>query len=328
MKKSQEFLPFDTKKIPLPGDGGHRVYTRLKLHSPGRKSYMLMSSGAQDSSLKDFVRIQKLLKGKRIKAPEIYKTDFKKGLLLLEDLGDVTLENFFGDKGSDQALPFYFQALLELIRLQTKIKPVPPRFDKAFFMKETRTAFRRMESLFRKQANFKKPPHALKEAFFKNMEAVCSELQTVPFVFCHRDFHSRNLMLKRKQIRMIDFQDGGTGPFCYDLTSLFYDSYVFLNEQTQRKLLNFYLENQREAFRQKIGDLKKVLFFIQLQFLQRGFKACGCFAGFFVNDSKATHLKYIPKTLKRLERIAEKLSYKGLRDYFRFSRKRFLSLKM
>ena len=51
-------------------------------------------------------------------------------------------------------------------------------------------------------------------------------------MLCHRDYHSRNLMLHEAQLYIIDFQDARMGPDTYDLVSLLRDSYVDLPEQT------------------------------------------------------------------------------------------------
>ena len=61
---------------------------------------------------------------------------------------------------------------------------------------------------------------------------VIEELAAEPRVLCHRDYHSRNLMLHDEQLYIIDFQDARMGPDTYDLVSLLRDSYVDLPEQT------------------------------------------------------------------------------------------------
>ena len=59
-----------------------------------------------------------------------------------------------------------------------------------------------------------------------------AELAAEPRVLCHRDYHSRNLMLHDDRLYIIDFQDARMGPDTYDLVSLLRDSYVDLPEQT------------------------------------------------------------------------------------------------
>ena len=67
------------------------------------------------------------------------------------------------------------------------------------------------------------------------------KLAAEPRVLCHRDYHSRNLMLHDGQLYIIDFQDARMGPDTYDLVSLLRDSYVDLPEQTVDELIAYFL---------------------------------------------------------------------------------------
>ena len=60
-------------------------------------------------------------------------------------------------------------------------------------------------------------------------------------MLCHRDYHSRNLMLHDGQLYMIDFQDARMGPDTYDLVSLLRDAYVDLTAQQVEELIAFFL---------------------------------------------------------------------------------------
>ena len=355
--------PFERER--LSGDGGHRIYVRIK---KGGKSRMLALCGPSDPGLKDFIRIGRLLKKADVRIPAVYKTDQKKGLLLLEDLGDMTLERLMRERGQKAAMPLYRRALAAAARFQERVPPPGPRFGKDFFMREAAAAFKNMEALRRLlksgSAAAKEAAAHLKEAgpagplkaspgqykgagrlsspslshktalaraegaappkeFLRDMARISSQLEKEPYVFCHRDFHSRNLMALRKnsskeeELAVIDFQDAGAGPLCYDLTSLFYDSYVFLGEEAQKELLLFYWDGLGEPLKRASGSLEKTRAAVRRQFLQRGFKACGCFAGFYVNEGRGGHLKFLSGTLKRLEREADLLSYKHIKSAVR-----------
>ena len=71
--------------------------------------------------------------------------------------------------------------------------------------------------------------------------AIVEELAAEPRVLCHRDYHSRNLMLHDGQLYIIDFQDARMGPDTYDLVSLLRDSYVDLTEAQVDELIAFFL---------------------------------------------------------------------------------------
>jgi len=60
--------------------------------------------------------------------------------------------------------------------------------------------------------------------------------------FLHRDFQSRNLMIHKDRLRVIDFQGGRLGPLGYDLASLLNDPYVSLDEAIKDRLTVKYLQ--------------------------------------------------------------------------------------
>ena len=308
-------------KKRLPGDGGHRLYFRVRAEG---KSFVLMSCGLSDPSLKSFVEIQKILK---VPVPEIFFKDLKKGLLLLEDLGDESLEKSFFEKGRALSLPFYCKALLDLIHAQRGIHPLRshPWFDKAFFLRENEAAARWIHEYVellaktRSRTSIALPFQKLYEAFQQEMEQILSRLEyQEAFVFCHRDFHSRNLMLKRGRVIWIDFQDAGFGPSSYDLCSLLYDSYVPLTDKDRKALLLFYFENLPPFLKNRARSPIHIEAIVKTRFLQRGFKACGAFAAFKVRDKKDSHLKYILPNLERLKQTAYELSYSSVYHYMKF----------
>src|SRR5678810_813519 len=80
-----------------------------------------------------------------------------------------------------------------------------------------------------------------REALNVELLRIAEELAAEPRVFCHRDYHSRNLMLHDSQLYIIDFQDARMGPDTYDLVSLLRDSYVDLPPQTVGELMAYFL---------------------------------------------------------------------------------------
>ena len=79
------------------------------------------------------------------------------------------------------------------------------------------------------------------EAVRAEFKIIVEELAGEPRVLCHRDYHSRNLMLSQGQLYLIDFQDARMGPDTYDLASLLRDSYVDLNDIAINELIAYFL---------------------------------------------------------------------------------------
>lgn len=111
-------------------------------------------------------------------------------------------------------------------------------------------------------------------------------------------------MLKLGKMRVIDFQDARMGPIQYDLVSLVHDSYVNLNENSRRNILDYYLMNAKPHLGPKFSQAGFDEVF-RLQLLQRCFKACGSFASFFNLRQDRRYLKYIHPTLNTVSNMLD-----------------------
>jgi aminoglycoside/choline kinase family phosphotransferase len=144
---------------------------------------------------------------------------------------------------------------------------------------------------------------------------ICSQLDRQPKFISHRDYHSRNLMIKLGKMRVIDFQDARLGPIQYDLVSLLHDSYVDLDKSSMEKVLQYYLTRCLDDYGQNISrdEFDQVF---RLQSVQRCFKACGSFSSFYNIRGDTRYLKYIHRTintvLNYLDFFPEYQSFKNL----------------
>ena len=224
------------KITKLSGDGGHRSYKRILTN---KSSFILMDSGKNDPSLKKFIEISKRLEDK-VRVPKNHFFDLKQGFLLLEDLGDISLEQvYFKDK--KRVCFFYKKLLKELIKLsQTSLEKKDLVFNKDFFKKENEFAIRDSHTYINRFLSGKLNRN-LASGFLSDMEKLLDQFKAEDQVFCHRDFHSRNIMMKKKEGVLIDFQDAGIGPLFYDLTSLIYDCYVPLNDKEKKELIQYFI---------------------------------------------------------------------------------------
>ena len=112
-------------------------------------------------------------------------------------------------------------------------------------------------------------------------------------MLCHRDYHSRNLMLHHDRLYIIDFQDARMGPDTYDLVSLLRDSYVDLPERTVDELIAYFLAlkgetRDRAEFRRRFDTMA----------LQRNLKALGTFGYQTTARRNPVYIQYIPRTLR------------------------------
>ena len=122
---------------------------------------------------------------------------------------------------------------------------------------------------------------------------VTRELAAEPRVLCHRDYHSRNLMLHDGSLYIIDFQDARMGPDTYDLASLLRDSYVDIADRELDELIAYFLalkgrEPTPREFRRRFD----------LMALQRNLKALGTFGYQTTTRRNPVYIQYIPRTLQ------------------------------
>jgi aminoglycoside/choline kinase family phosphotransferase len=130
---------------------------------------------------------------------------------------------------------------------------------------------------------------ALRAEFADLVGALAEE----PRVLCHRDYHSRNLMLHGEQLFIIDFQDARMGPDTYDLASLLRDSYVDLPEQTVEDLIAYFL-----ALKGQTGEADEFRHRFNTMALQRNLKALGTFGYQTTARRNPVYIQYIPRTLR------------------------------
>jgi aminoglycoside/choline kinase family phosphotransferase len=115
-------------------------------------------------------------------------------------------------------------------------------------------------------------------------------------VLCHRDYHSRNLMLRDASLYVIDFQDARMGPDTYDLVSLLRDSYVDITDRELDELIAYFL-----ALKQRDGEAVPMTEFrrrFDLMALQRNLKALGTFGYQTLTRHNTVYIQYIPRTLR------------------------------
>lgn len=290
----------DYKVIQLAGDASARRYYRIVASD---RTWVLMNWEPFTANDYPFLSVHRHFQASRVSVPEVVAFSETEGLVLLEDLGDLTLERkFWENQNTEFVRPYYEQAIDELIKihfhtLRNNINSTAVRtqFDTDKFLWEfnyTRDHF--LEKLAKIELSSEQQS-LLQGTFY----AIAERLHKEPKWITHRDYHSRNLMIKLDQVRVIDFQDARKGPLQYDLVSLLRDSYVNLTDEDVDQLIKSFLEKSKPHLP---GDLSTERFhlYFELQSVQRCFKACGSFASFFNTRRDTRYLKYIAPTLKRV----------------------------
>jgi aminoglycoside/choline kinase family phosphotransferase len=313
--------------VKLPGDASTRSYYRV---GSGDRTYiaMKMEEFTEHGDNLPFLVVQRHLASAGVDVPAVLDTDPKRGFILLEDLGDITLlRELQGVCSADVERHLYERVIDELVRLQVeaspKRKPAPIeayklRFDHEKLMWEVNFCIEHFYETYLKRAIRPEDRKIMVDGFSE----ICSTLANEPTVLTHRDFHCRNVMVTpgadgnkdKPRLVMIDFQDARLGPAQYDLASLLKDSYYQLEEEQLQHLINYYVARWEGLSGERL-DREHFRYIFDLMHVQRNFKAIGSFASFLNRRGNATYLKYIGNTFENIRRTLLKYPrYAQLRE--------------
>lgn len=283
----------------LAGDASTRKYYRVVDNDT---SWVLMSWEPFPENPEEYplLSVVNHFKKHHIQTPKILATSPSEGFILQEDLGDLTLERkFWENQNQEHVLPFYKLAIDELIKIHypaTQDRNSCMAFQVAFDIEKFVWELNYAQKYFLQELCQIPLSKSEEKALHKDFLEISTILHKEPKFISHRDYHSRNLMLKFGKIRVIDFQDARMGPIQYDLVSLLKDSYVDMSSSIADELLGYYLQ-QRSQYFSPIEDIHHFNYIYEVQSVQRCFKACGSFASFFVMRQDTRYLKYLTKTV-------------------------------
>ncbi|HEY3400934.1 MAG TPA: phosphotransferase [Geothrix sp.] len=288
---------------PLAGDVGARQYTRVAHPQLGSALVVLHPPDAPekpDDSYFEFRALQAYL-DPVLRVPTIVQCDDGDRCLLVEDLGDMSLERRLVEHPEEE-LHWAEQAGWLLATLAGPLTlGAPPHaffmgraFDQAKFQFEwdyCRTNF--FQDFLQKD-----PPRWLD----RMMEEAHASLETRAHFFTHRDFHVRNLMVHGGRLVVIDFQDARRGAATYDLASILYDGYWDWSREAGRALAG--------PLQRELGwNHEALLEELNLSALQRNLKALGTFGHQIVHRHKAHFAPAIPRTLRHLRGHFQRMNH-------------------
>ncbi len=295
--------------LPLTGDASDRRYFRVRLD--GAPSVVLaLHAGPIEFATMPFVSVSRLMAAIPLPVPAILHHSDRLGIIGLEDLGDVTLQAHLGTASPAEHAAHYRKAVQFIARLQQRgaelrsddYTPYGVAFDVAkltweleFFVKHFLVAY-----------CGRTPSEAVRRAIGEEWAAIAGELAAEPRVLCHRDYHSRNLMLRDNRLVIIDFQDARLGPNTYDLASLLRDSYVDLAPEHVDDLVAYFQALVGGAAAVSAAESAEFRRRFDLMALQRNLKALGTFGYQTTSRGNSVYIQYIPRTISYVRGSLEK----------------------
>ena len=246
-----------------------------------------------------FLNVHRYLDGLGVRVPRIHRYDEPAGIMVLEDLSDITFESALEGGRHNEALYTRAVELLARLRVQAEKKQDPEclAFTRAFDEDLYDWELHHFREWGLEAWSGKTPTDAERAELDATFRGIAKQLAAAPRGFTHRDYQSRNIMVKEGELIVIDFQDALQGPRQYDLVALLRDSYVELDRDFVDTMLDRYIATFEKESGEKI-DAKEFKAFFDLLTIQRKLKDAGRFE--FINRVKGNpgFLVSIPASLR------------------------------
>lgn len=267
-----EWAEREVKITPLEKGGSGRKFYRLRFG--GEQSIVLVKYDLSRDENRLYVHVGEFLQAQGVNVPKIHFHDAAEGLIWMEDLGENDLWSHREESWA--ARRTLYEAALEVIARLHALPPasaaplrgeLAPEFNAALYRWEQSYFF---ENCLGRHFGMA-PNEWEKLAALPALEQMAEELGARPHVLMHRDFQSQNILVRRGQAYLIDFQGMRFGLAEYDLASLLYDPYVTLTRAERAELLDYYLErSERPA-----GQFHTILKLCAVQRLMQALGAYG-----------------------------------------------------
>lgn len=298
-KRDQDIERFHLQA--LQGDGSRRLFWRIT-PPRGGSSFIAMVNPPTDPTARRenyaYLMIGRHLRRKGVPVPRIYSYDLESGWFVVEDMGETSLHDLLASR--KEPLTLYEKVLGHLFRLQIE---GAKGFDTRWCCQTKRydlTVMRQYESNYFRDAFLCDYMGLKREWIF--LETPLNHLARTASkadggFFLHRDFQSRNLMVSKGDIGIVDWQGGRLGPLGYDLASLLIDPYSGLSIQFKSELYLKYLLLINDYNPRWIDPFKRYYPYLAIQ---RNLQILGAFSYLTKTMKKDYFEAYIPAALRSL----------------------------
>jgi N-acetylmuramate 1-kinase len=320
----------------MQGDASTRIFERLTLddqttilmNAPRRpdgppvrdgKPYSAIAHLAED--VVPYVAVAAALRDCNISTPTILHADVKRGLVIMEDLGDERI--VAGDPPApleeryqvavDLLASLHGQVLPEVLHAAPDIDYELPRYDIEAFLIEVELLL----DWYLVSADRAASDAAREEFRALWSEALAPAIEAPP-TWVLRDYHSPNLLwlperIGIERIGVVDFQDAVIGPAAYDVASLLQDARVDVPEALEVALLSRYARARRADLLFDLGVFTRLYATLAAQ---RATKILGIFMRLDRRDGKPQYLRHLPRLWTYLQRSLAHPALSSLKAWY------------
>ena len=212
----------------LREEASNRKYFRVLTDN---SSYVLVDNSDNKAQAANFLYASKLLKNSSVNVPETFAFSEDLRFMLLQDLGDNTLD--LGSQIKED----------EILKMALKQLGLIYFCDQDILKSSSRESLLMQTKAFIEFCNEQGcSAEQIKEVELLREELV-DALLSQQFLPMHNDFERRNLMLYQDEIFVIDFQDLNVGPIGIDLASILFEHNFDYSEELIEEVLAEHIKN-------------------------------------------------------------------------------------
>lgn len=283
----------------LAGDASVRIFSRL-FFEDGSTAVEMITPKTHEPDYEKYIRTQAFLNAHSVPVPAVLETDAQSLKIILEDLGSADYFSLHPSLSEEERIAYYKKFTDAAI----KIASLAPEFKRDYTGEKEILGFERLSweldffldnylTLYPEKRPADDNLKIFKE-FFTNL---AREAASFPTVLCHRDFHSKNIMVSGSGFKIIDFQDLRLGPYNYDLASLLWDSYIAPSDDIISTIeKRFFAALPKLGIEISFDEFQKQN---RITALQRNIKAIGTFAN-QASKGKTGYLQFIFPTFEKI----------------------------
>ena len=286
----------------LPQSGGDRVYFRIRT----KEGSHIATYNHNIKENETFLKFSEHFKKSDAPVPQILKVSDDRTMYIQQDFGDDSLLTNLELHGHTTSVYTLFQKSLKRLAWLQIEGHKGLDYEWCITSKEFGKQAIISDLLYFKYyfLDTLKIPYD-KEKLIDDFDALGNYLSRVEHkYFMFRDFQSRNIMVKNKEVYFIDYQGGMHGALQYDVASLLWQAKAELPDEWKTGLLVYYMECIEEILKEPIDRMRFVSQYngyVLIRLLQV-LGAYG-FRGLF--ERKAHFLTSIPLALKNMKWFLE-----------------------
>ena len=264
----------------LRQEASDRKYYRIKAENI---SYVLTDNFDKTDQSANFLYASKILKNSSVNVPEVLAFSEDLRFVLLQDLGDESLD--INDEYKDEKV--LEMALEQLSKIYFSDQDVLKSVTKESLLLQTNS--------FMDFCREKKCSNDEIKSLENLRNELVHNLLNQQFIPSHNDFERRNLMMFEGKLFVIDFQDLNMGPIGIDLASIMYEhSYEYPKALIDNLLEKHLKDNGLNASSAELKDM------IMHALAHRSMRVVGTFNKYFKEGKLLNRKLDLEKFLKRI----------------------------